>query len=278
MVNSGAAASFAGAATVAVTHGSPVIVANAAITNVGFGAGSLIRLGITGSGILAGVPVYTVKEAHPTIANGWILDMPYAGPSNSVLPVADAGYIATPGAAYGVRFTGKALPFRRDFFKFKRVAFTLQMSGFGATPLYKTQNPLYGLGDGRLVLEEESFSKGFEGALNRMTVPLPTANETFQASATTGTAALVINAVPCGDLVTTSTPGGAANLYNCIEIGFASQNYQTVTTSPKMRQLIKIYGTNGSGQNNGSGTDIQDALNAFMAQAKVGSFPNVTGF
>jgi len=276
MVNNGTAAIFTGAATVAVTHGSPVIVANAAITNVGFGAGSLIRLGIAGSAVGVGIPVYTVKEAHPTITNGWILDQPYAGPSNGVLPVADAGYIGTPGAAYGVRFVGKALPFRRDFFKFKRVSFTLQMSGFGATQLYKTQNPLYGVGDGRLVLEEESFSKGFEGALNRMTVPLPLANEFFQASATTGTAALTINGVACGDLVVTSTPGGAANLYNCIEIGFGSQNYQTVTTSPKMRQLIKIFSTNGSGQNSGAGTDIADALNAFMAQPKVGSFANVT--
>jgi hypothetical protein len=278
MVNGGTAAIFTGATVVAVTHGSNVIVPDVAISNVGFGAGSLIRLGITGSAVGVGVPVYTVKEPHPTIANAWILDQPYAGPSNGALAVANAGYIATPGAAYGVRFTGKALPFRRDFFKFKRVAFTLQMSGFGATQLYKTQNPLYGNGDGRLVLEEESFSKGFEGALNRMTVPLPLANETFQASATTGTAALTINGVACGDLVVTSAPGGAGNLYNCIEIAFASQNYQTVTTSPKMRQLIKIFGTNGSGQNTGAGTDIQNALNAFMGQAKVGSFTALTAF
>jgi hypothetical protein len=266
MVNSGAAAAI-GATTATVVHGSTTVTYSGAHSLT---AGSVIRLGITGSGVLTGVPVYTVKEV-PT-ATTVVLDQPYAGPSQTI-PNADHGVIAAPGANWGIRFTGKALPFRRDFFKFKRVAFTLQMSGFGSTLLSKSQNSSYGYGDGRLVLEEESFSKGFEGALNRMTVPLPTANETFQASAATSTASLIINTVPCGDLVTTST-----NLYNNITIGFRTNDRQVVVASPDMLQVIKIYGTVGSGQNSTGGTDIQDALNIFMGQARVGSFTAVSTF
>jgi len=181
MLNSGTAAAFTTATTAEVTHGSNVVVwTTASPANSGFGAGSVIRLGATGSGRGTTVPVYTVQGAHPSIPFGWILDQPYAGPSNSALPAADQGFV-TAGASWGVRFTGKALTYRRDFFKFKRTSFTLQMSGFGATTISKTQDMAYGNGDGRLVLEEESFSKGFQGALNRMSVPLPIANETFTA-------------------------------------------------------------------------------------------------
>lgn len=270
MVNGGTAATI-GATTATVVHGSPTVTYSAAHS---LAVGSIVRLGITSpaaSGIGVGVPVYSVKEVVSTTVV--TLDMPYAGPSGTIAN-ADHGVIAAP-LNYGVRFTGKALPFRRDFFKFKRVSFTLQMSGFGTTPLYKTQDALYGYGDGRLVLEEESFSKGFEGALNRMTVPLPTANETFQASATTGTAALVINAVNCGDVVTTSAPGGSANLYDCIMIGFYSNDKQTVVASPDMMQSIKIFSTRGSGQNSGANTDIREALNIFTNQARAGSWTNV---
>jgi hypothetical protein len=177
MLNSGTAATI-GAITANVTHGSNVVVYSNTATGVA--AGSVVRLGATGSAIGTTVPVYTVQGAHPTIPFAWILDQPYAGPSNTTLPNADHGLVTT-GASWGVRFTGKALPFRRDFFKFKRTSFTLQMSGFGSTVITKSQEMGYGNGDGRLVLEEESFSKGFEGALNRMTVPLPLANETFTA-------------------------------------------------------------------------------------------------
>jgi hypothetical protein len=180
--------------------------------------------------------------------------MPYAGPTNSALPVADQGFV-TAGSSYGVRFTGKALPFRRDFFKFKRVAFTLQMSGFGATPLTKTQEMSYGAGDGRLVMEEESFSKGFQGALNRMTVPLPQSNETFTANASTTTTP---NATYGDSFVT------AAGLYDCITIEHMSQKSQSIVNDADMPQVVKVFGFNDAGQNNNGATRIEDALNAFM--------------
>jgi len=264
--------------TLQVVHGSNLIVYNGAPTVTPI-AGTVLRIGATGSARTAYVPVYTVSGAGP-ILNSFYLDQPYAGPTNSALPDADHGYIAPAnvGTSWGVRFIGKALPFRRDFFKFKRVSFTLQMSGFGTTPLSKLQEAIYGSGDGRLVLEEESFSKGFEGALNRMTVPLPLANETFQASATTTTAALSIGGNPYGDFVTISAPNGVTNLYDCIMIGFYAKDRQTVVASPDMLQLIKIFSPRTAGQNSTAGagtTEIRNALNIFMAQARVGSYANV---
>lgn len=253
MLNSGAAAIFTGAATVAVTHGSNVIVPNAAITNVGFGAGSLIRIGVTGSAVGTTVPVYTVKEAHPTIANAWILDQPYAGPSNSALAVANAGLV-TAGANYGIRFTGKALPFTLDFFKFKRVNFTVQMQGFGATPLFKTQNTTYGQGDGRLCAEEESFCKGFQGALNRMTVPLPAITIDSNYSTTTS-----LNTTYADAFVT------ASQLYETVQISFYGENLHTTTPSVKMPEIIKLFLYPAAAQNKAANTGILTALDDWMA-------------
>jgi len=213
--------------TLGVTHGSNLIVYGAApaVSTVG----TLLRIGVTGSTYQVTDPVYTIAGAGP-VANSFYLDQPYAGPTNALLAATAHGYIATPGASYGVRFTGKSLPFRRDFFKFKRVAFTLQMSGYGATPLTKTQEALYGYGDGRLVLEEESFSKGFEGALNRMTVPLPLANEIFMADGSTSTSV----STAFGDAFTT-----AAALYDAITIEFFSQDQATVVAVPTMPQRFR---------------------------------------
>jgi hypothetical protein len=254
MLNSGAAAILTGAATVAVTHGSTTIVPNAAITNVGFGAGSLVRIGVTGSAVGVTVPVYTVKGAHPTIANAWVLDQPYAGPSNSALAVANAGLV-TAGASYGVRFTGKTLNYVKDFFKFKRTAFTVEMNaGFGTTVLTKTQNMTYGQGDGRLVLEEESFCKGFQGALNRMTVPLPSVS--FDANGGTTT---VLNTTYADAFV------NAAQLYETVMVSHYGENLHTTTPSVKMPQGIKLFLYPAATQNKAANTGVLTALDDWMA-------------
>lgn len=254
MLNSGAAAILTGAATVAVTHGSTTIVPNAAITNVGFGAGSLVRIGVTGSAVGVTVPVYTVKGAHPTIANAWVLDQPYAGPSNSALAVANAGLV-TAGASYGVRFTGKTLNYVKDFFKFKRTAFTVEMNaGFGTTVLTKTQNMTYGQGDGRLVLEEESFCKGFQGALNRMTVPLPSVS--FDANGGTTT---VLNTTYADAFV------NAAQLYETVMVSHYGENLHTTTPSVKMPQGIKLFLYPAASQNKAANTGVLTALDDWMA-------------
>ena len=251
MLNSGAGAAFAVATLVSVTHGSNVIVFNGAEV---LAPGDLIRLGVTGSALGVEIPVYTVKEAHPVIANAYILNQPYAGPSNAALDAtADAGTV-TPGADYGVRFTGKTLPFVLDFFKFKRVNFTVQMQGFGTTPLTKTQNSTYGVGDGRLCAEEESFCKGFQGALNRMTVPLP---------------AITIDSDSSTTSVLDTTLGDAfvdANtLYETVQISFYGENLHTTTPSVKMPETIKLFLYPGATQNKAASTGVLTALDDWMA-------------
>lgn len=274
MLNSGTAVAFtvaSGTLTCAVTHGSNVITFNLAVTNSGFGAGSIVRLGTTtvASGRGVGIPVYTIQGAHPTIANAYILDQPYAGPTQSAIALADMGLV-TAGSSWGVRFTGKYLTsYRRDFFKFKRTAFTLQMSGFGATAITKTQDMGYGYGDGRLVLEEESFSKGFEGALNRMSVPLPIANETFTAD---GSYTVTQNAT-YGDAFTT-----AATLYDAISIEFFSQNFGTVVSSAPMPQMIKIFMVDGASQGTTASTGVQTALNGFLSSPNPSAFTALSVF
>lgn len=235
MLNSAdAAASVSQGQTLQVTHGSNLIIYNGAPTATP-PAGSLVRIGATGSGDGPTIPVYSVTGPGPSsIANSFYIDQPYAGPSNTALPATDHGYIAIAsiGASWGVRFTGKQLPFRRDFFKFKRVSFTLQMSGFGATILSKTQEHSYGNGDGRLVLEEESFTKGFEGALNRMTVPLPLANETFTAdasiSSTVGATSAATSTTNAGSVVTT---GAFATITTTAAHGFVVGQTVVITGS-----------------------------------------------
>jgi hypothetical protein len=253
MLNSGAAAILTGAATVAVTHGSAVIVPNAAITNVGFGAGTLIRIGVTGSAVGTTIPVYEVKEAHPTIANAWILTSPYVGPSNSALAVANIG-VVTAGASYGVRYTGANLTSDKDYFKFKRVSFTVHKTGLGTTPLYKTQEATYGVGDGRMVAQEEAFCKGFEGALNRMSVPLPSV--TFDA---VGTVTSALNTT-YGDSFVTAT-----QLYETLMISHFTQNTShTIAVAAPMPQVIKLFLYPAAAQNKGAASDTVTVLDAWM--------------
>lgn len=265
MLNSGAATAFtvaSGTLTCNVVHGSNVITFNLAVTNSGFGAGSIVRLGANDSSNDSGrgvrIPVYTVKEAHPTISNAYVLDQPYMGPSNSALKTANMGLV-TAGASWGLRITGKSLPYVKDFFTFKRVSFTVGLSGFGVTPITKTQEASYGQGDGRIVAQEESFCKGFLGALNRMTVPLPSV--TFDADSTTTSS---INTT-YGDAFT-----GANQLYETISIGYFGRNDQVITAGVKMPSALKLFLIDSAGQNAGSASDIQDVLNAWMASTPTG--------
>lgn len=246
MLNSGSAAAI-GTTTVAVVHSSATATYSAAHS---LAVGDVVRIGVTGSGRGTGIPVYTVKEVvSSTVVT---LDQPYMGPSNSALAAANHGLV-TAGANWGVRFVGKSLPFVKDFFKFKRVSFTIGMSGFGATTLTKTQEASYGYGDGRLVAEEESFCKGFQGALNRMTVPLPTV--TFDAVSTT-TASLNTT---YGDAFV-----AADQLYETVEIESFGVNYHVTTPAVRMPELTKLFLISGAGQNAGSSSDIVDVLDAYF--------------
>ena len=263
MLNSAATAAPIGATTAKVVHGSPTVTYSGPHS---LAAGNMVRLGVTGSGVTANVPVYIVKEVVSTTVV--TLSSPYAGPTQAAIPNTAHGLV-TAGANYGVRFTGKALPFTLDFFKFKRVNFTVQMKGFGITPLSKTQNTSYGNGDGRLAAEEESFCKGFQGALNRMTVPLPT----LAIAANYNTVLPAVNTTYADQFV------NAAQLYETVQISFYGENIHTTTPSVKMPETIKIFAIYNAGGNQvtAANTGIVTALNGWMASTP-NAFANLTGF
>lgn len=248
MLNSGA--TTVSTAAMAVVHGSTVVVTTQALT-----AGQTLRIGVTGSALGADkltVPVYTVYGAHPTIANGYILDQPYAGPSNTALAIADWG-VVTEGASWGVRITGKALPFVKDFFDMKKVVFTVGLVGFGTATINKRQEASFGQGDGRKVAEEESFCKGFEGALNRMTIPLPTMQ--FDAVSTTTTAL----STTLGDAFIVPS-----QWYSVLSIGYFSKNDQTVVAGAPMPQLVKLFIVNAAATQVTGANGVVDVIDTWM--------------
>jgi len=265
MLNSANTAAAIGATTATVVHGSPTVTYSGVHS---LAVGNMVRLGVTGSGVTANVPVYIVKEVVSTTVV--TLTSPYAGPTQVSTPIPNTAHgLVTPGANYGIRFTGKLLPFTLDFFKFKRTNFTVQMKGFGVTPLNKTQNSTYGNGDGRLAAEEESFCKGFQGALNRMTVPLPaiTIDSNYQ------TTLPAVNTTYADQFV------NAAQLYETVQFSFYGENLHTTTPSVKMPETIKIFGIyNGAGnQMTALNTGVVTALNGWMATTP-SAFANLTGF
>lgn len=239
--------------TLKVVHGSPVVVVSGA-TDVPTVGGSL-RIGVTGSAVGTAIPVYTVKEAHPTIANAYILDQAYAGPTNLALAAASWGFLAE-GASWGIRLTGKSLTYRKDFFSFMRTRFTIGLSGFGSTTVSKRQEASLGYGDGRMVAQEESFCKGFEGALNRLTVPID--NTTFDAVTTTTTSL----STTLGDTYVVPTTH-----YDCITLSAYSKNDQTIVSGPAMPTVIKIFTVDAAGTDQlaTGNLSIQSALNDWAA-------------
>ena len=179
MLAQGTATALDSSATLAVTNGSTTITASAAQTT-NWAVGTVIRIG-TGSTATTD-PVYVITSvASTTVAT---INMPYQGATNSAIAT---GNIRTLSAItnYGIRVTGQALTWSKDFFKFLKVKFHFDLKGFGSTVYDKpgslTQTataPLSaesskGIGSSYEVAEMESFAAGFEGALNRMVVPLP---------------------------------------------------------------------------------------------------------
>lgn len=131
--------------------------------------GDKIRIG--GTGNTSPVYVITAVSGIGTAAATITLNMPYQGASGAVA-AANVG-IVTAATNYGFKITGLALTWQKDFFKYMRVTFHLDMVGFNATTLTRTQEALKGRGDYRDVAEWESYTAGSEGALNRSRVPLP---------------------------------------------------------------------------------------------------------
>lgn len=272
MVNAGTSVAMTatGGLTMAVNHGSPVVTVTEAPTNAGFGVGSVLRISTTGGANPTAVtlPVYTVKEVNGLVIT---LDQPFAGPTAPAIGKADIGVFTVVSANWGVRFVGKPLTYSTDFFKFLRTNFTVGLSGFGTTPVSRTQAASIGQGDGRAVAELESFAKGFQGALNRQTVPVLTIKS--QANAGMGTA--VANTTYGDSFMTHYLPSASANfvngqLYKAITIGHFSSNSQVVTSSVEMPQTVTLFLSDITGsQNTTASTGILTALDDWM-----GSIPS----
>ena len=180
-------ASSAGAFTVAQDSNTITVVESAAsAADAGkynadastFAVGDMIRIGGTGNTS----PVYTITaiSGAGTALCTITLNTPYQGTSGSVL-AANVGYIATTANLYGVKITGQALTWKKDFFKYNKVKFHFDLKGFGSTYYDKpgsitssSSESTKGKGFWQEVSELESFSAGFQGALNRTVVPLPT--------------------------------------------------------------------------------------------------------
>ena len=179
MLAQGTSGSLAGAATLAVTNGSTTITASAAQT---WAVGTVIRIGTSGSGAAASDPVYVITGVTSTTVA--TIHMPFQGATNTAIPNGDIA-ILTGITNYGIRVTGQALTFQRDFFKYNKVKFHFDLKGFGTTgydrpgSLTRTATPFAskestkGNGSWQEASEYESFSMGNEGALNRMVIPIP---------------------------------------------------------------------------------------------------------
>jgi len=108
-------------------------------------------------------------------ANTIVLNMPYQGTSGTASVI--TGQTPT---SYGIKISGQPLTWVKDFFKFVKVKFHFDLKGFGST-IYDRPGSIgasssessKGYGSSYEVAEMESFAAGFEGALNRMKVPLP---------------------------------------------------------------------------------------------------------
>lgn len=172
------------ATTVAVVNGSDVATLNVADTVIQV-IGAQLRLGsaaATKTGavyVVVGTPttdstLTSVQVRLHTAFQGASVTYTLGTLSDSI----------TAGTAYGVKVSGLALTWQKDFFKFKKVMFHFDMKNFGATTIFKTQESSLGNGDYRLVAEFESFSAGNEGILNRTRVPLPTGRVDTVTSAT----------------------------------------------------------------------------------------------
>lgn len=171
VLSNGTAADWTGAAThikvvqdsasVIFTNGSGVAAAGQALTD-----GTVINIAGT---------TYTVSGTGTTA--GFTLNMPYQGSSAEVAggttQATQAG-VLTGITSWGIKVVGQPLTWKKDFFKYNKVKFHFDLKNFGSTALTKTSESSKGNGFWQEVAEMESFSSGFQGALNRMVIPIPT--------------------------------------------------------------------------------------------------------
>lgn len=177
MLTNGTATAMDSSATLAVVNGSTTITASAAQTT-DWAVGTLVRIG----GATATSPVYVITAVtSSTVAT---INTPYQGATNAAI----AARTITVPTSFGIKVTGLALTWVKDFFKYNKVKFHFEVKGFGASTYNKLcaicAESSKGVGSGYEVAEYESFAAGNEGALNRTMIPFPT-GRTYAVSTTT---------------------------------------------------------------------------------------------
>lgn len=173
IMSNGTTTAFTGAATrLRLTQDSTSVIftdnSNAAAAGQALADGTLVNLnGAT----------YVVTGAGTTA--GFTLNMPFQGASSNVVYGTTYGVLSSV-TSFGIKISGQALTFQRDFFKFNKVKFHFDLKGFGNTVYDRpgslsgsSQESRKGSGSWQEASEYESFSMGNEGALNRMVIPIP---------------------------------------------------------------------------------------------------------
>jgi len=249
----GTAADPSGSATTAaVVNGSDIVTLDAADSSVQ-AIGAIIRLGTAGGGRGVGVPVYIVVGIPSTdstlSSTQFRIHTYFQGTSNAALAIAtasQAGGVVATATNYGLKFTGLPLTWTKDFFKYKRVSFRIELKGFGTTAVATPTQAALGFGDYRHVAEMESFAAGNEGALNRTIVPLPTGRQV--------------------------TPtDGSIPLYDAIVIEWADRSKKSPISGvvPMQEQLFIFTPDSTDGAKNS--TRLLDQLNEWMVSAGMSS-------
>lgn len=225
VLNSGTAADWTSAGTVAVVNGSDVVTLSATSANAQL-VGAILRLGSTGSGVGTTIPVYIVTgipSTDSTLTSTQVrVHTPFQGTTAAALDATsgDAG-IVTAGSDWGLKFTGKALTFGLppfSDFKYEKVSFHIELKGFGTTVISESTRATKGTGTASVVKEFEYFASGNEGALNRTVIPLP-----------------------IGRTYTTGT-NSAVTDYNTMAMEIANKQKASEITAPvPMRQQIFLF-------------------------------------
>lgn len=198
------------------------------------------------AGIAASCPVGTIlniagiKYVVTAVSTNQVtLHTPYQGASATVTggtTVASQFCKMSAISNVGIKITGQALTWRKDFFKFMKVKFHFDLQGFGATVITKSQESSKGIGYWSEVAEYESFASGNKGALNRTVIPLP----------------IGLNEVPATLPAFSGAGSGLGANYNVWTIESEdSQNYSPITgTAPMKIQTFVFFpdGTQGDAQ------------------------------
>jgi len=147
------------------TSGSKVVTTTG--TQADIAVGDLLRVGLTPSD-----PVYRVTSVDNG-SNQVVLDQAFQGETVTLLDT-EAEKVASADIAasdFGVKIEALPKNFVLGKQRFEKIVFATQLVDCGATPVTKETASFIGIGEGKRVAEEEWFTLGNYGELNRIGEP-----------------------------------------------------------------------------------------------------------